>query len=94
MHVRINDYSVDFKPNAYQFISYHKDLPGMVGLTGQLLGKHDINIASMSLGRSSEGGQAMMILSVDQPITQQVIKNYMRLVILIKSTVQLYQYNK
>ena len=28
----------------------------------------------MSLGRSSEGGQAMMILSVDQPITQQVIK--------------------
>ena len=44
------------------------------GLTGQLLGKHDINIASMSLGRSSEGGQAMMILSVDQPITQQVIK--------------------
>ena len=65
----------------------------MVGLTGQLLGKHDINIASMSLGRSSEGGQAMMILSVDQPITQQVIKNYMRLVILIKSTVQLYQYN-
>ena len=67
----------------------------MVGLTGQLLGKHDINIASMSLGRSSEGGQAMMILSVDQPITQQVIKkNYMRLVILIKSTVQLYQYNK
>ena len=46
----------------------------MVGLTGQLLGKHDINIASMSLGRSSEGGQAMMILSIDQPITQQVIK--------------------
>lgn len=72
--VRINDYSVDFKPNTYQFISYHKDLPGMVGLTGQLLGKHDINIASMSLGRSSEGGQAMMILSIDQPITQQVIK--------------------
>jgi len=28
----------------------------------------------MSLGRSSEGGQAMMILSIDQPITQQVIK--------------------
>ncbi|PNZ71061.1 phosphoglycerate dehydrogenase [Staphylococcus croceilyticus] len=71
--VRINDYSVDFKPNAYQFISYHADKPGMVGLTGQLLGKHDINIASMSLGRHSEGGQAMMVLSVDQPVTQEVI---------------------
>ena len=37
--VRINDYSVDFKPNAYQLVSYHGDKPGMVGLTGQLLGR-------------------------------------------------------
>ncbi|UDI78027.1 phosphoglycerate dehydrogenase [Staphylococcus taiwanensis] len=73
--VRINDYSVDFKPNKYQLVSYHGDKPGMVGLTGQLLGKHHINIASMSLGRSTEGGQAMMVLSVDQPITSDIIED-------------------
>ncbi|MGH2134745.1 hypothetical protein ACQ1ZZ_14080, partial [Enterococcus faecalis] len=66
--VRINDYSVDFKPNAYQLVSYHGDKPGMVGLTGQLLGRHNINIASMSLGRNIQGGQAMMVLSIDQPV--------------------------
>ncbi|PTE68010.1 phosphoglycerate dehydrogenase [Staphylococcus devriesei] len=77
--VRINDYSVDFKPNAYQLISYHGDQPGMVGLTGQLLGKHGINIASMSLGRNIEGGQAMMILSVDQPVPFETINELYQL---------------
>ena len=71
--VRINDYSVDFKPNAYQLVSYHGDKPGMVGLTGQLLGRHNINIASMSLGRNVQGGQAMMVLSIDQPVTENII---------------------
>lgn len=71
--VRINDYSVDFKPNAYQLVSYHGDKPGMVGLTGQLLGRQNINIASMSLGRNIQGGQAMMVLSIDQPVTEDII---------------------
>ena len=45
----------------------------MVGLTGQLLGRQNINIASMSLGRNIQGGQAMMVLSIDQPVTEDII---------------------
>lgn len=71
--VRINNFSVDLKPNQYQIISYHNDIPGMVGKTGDLLGKHNINIASMTLGRTKEGGDALMILSVDQPVSQHII---------------------
>lgn len=77
--VRINNYSVDFKPNAYQLVSYHGDKPGIVGLTGQLLGEHHINIASMSLGRNEQGGQAMMVLSIDQPVTEEIIEALYRL---------------
>ncbi|QEX33761.1 phosphoglycerate dehydrogenase [Staphylococcus lugdunensis] len=73
--IRINDFSVDFQPNAYQLITYHNDVPGIIGRTGALLGREQINIASMSLGRNTEGGQAMMIIAVDQPITDKVIQH-------------------
>ncbi|MDT4047964.1 ACT domain-containing protein, partial [Staphylococcus aureus] len=47
--------------------------PGMVGKTGALLGKYNINIASMTLGRTEAGGDALMILSVDQPVSNNII---------------------
>ncbi|ARJ50013.1 phosphoglycerate dehydrogenase [Staphylococcus lutrae] len=70
--VRINDYPVDFKPEHYQLVIHHFDRPGIVGKTGQILGEHDVNIASMHLGRSQLGGDAMMILSIDHPIDEAV----------------------
>ncbi|CAC5595529.1 D-3-phosphoglycerate dehydrogenase [Staphylococcus aureus] len=54
-------------------MSYHNDTPGMVGKTGALLGKYNINIASMTLGRTEAGGDALMILSVDQPVSNNII---------------------
>ncbi|QLK86265.1 phosphoglycerate dehydrogenase [Staphylococcus sp. 17KM0847] len=70
--VRINDYPVDFKPEQYQLVINHTDQPGIVGRTGQLLGQHGVNIASMHLGRKQIGGKAMMILSIDHPIDENV----------------------
>ena len=72
--VRINNFSLDFKPNQYQIVTCHKDKPGIVGHTGNLLSNHGINIASMTLGRNDEGGEALMILSIDQQATDEVIK--------------------
>ncbi|MEL0538678.1 phosphoglycerate dehydrogenase [Staphylococcus debuckii] len=72
--VRINDYPVDFKPAKYQLVINHTDRPGIVGRTGQILGEYDINIASMHLGRAEEGGDAMMIISVDHTVSEDIIK--------------------
>ena len=41
------------------------DKPGIVGLLGTLLAKHNVNIASMSLGRDTAGGRALTVLSLD-----------------------------
>ncbi|MGV3275163.1 phosphoglycerate dehydrogenase [Staphylococcus sp. 11261D007BR] len=70
--VRINDYPVDFKPETYQLVINHQDKPGTVGKTGQILGEHGVNIASMHLGRTQIGGNAMMILSVDHNVEKSV----------------------
>lgn len=72
--VRINDYPVDFKTEKNQLVVNHTDRPGIVGKTGQILGEFNINIASMHLGRTNQGGNALMILSVDHPVTEEVIE--------------------
>ncbi|MDH9160840.1 phosphoglycerate dehydrogenase [Staphylococcus succinus] len=73
--VRINDYPVDFKPEQYQLVVNHTDKPGIVGHTGQILGEYNINIASMHLGRTNQGGNALMVLSIDHPVNEDVINS-------------------
>ena len=43
----------------------NKDRPGIVGWIGSIMGKHGLNIASMSLGRDKAGGQALTVLNLD-----------------------------
>ena len=47
------------------------DAPGVVGSIGTLLGKHNINIARLSLGR--EGRQALAIVQVDELVSPEVL---------------------
>lgn len=43
----------------------NKDRPGIVGHLGTLLGRHKVNIASMSLSRDHAGGHALTTLNLD-----------------------------
>ncbi len=43
----------------------NKDRPGIVGYLGTLMGRHQVNIASMSLSRDMAGGHALTVLSLD-----------------------------
>jgi D-3-phosphoglycerate dehydrogenase len=36
-----------------------------VGYIGTLMGKHQVNIASMSLSRDAAGGKALVVLNLD-----------------------------
>ena len=49
------------------------DAPGFIGRIGSLLGEHGINIGTFNLGRREAGGEAVLLLSVDQPITQDIV---------------------
>jgi D-3-phosphoglycerate dehydrogenase len=43
----------------------NKDRPGIVGYIGTLMGKYNLNIASMCLDRDRIGGQALTVLNLD-----------------------------
>ncbi|HWI40212.1 MAG TPA: NAD(P)-dependent oxidoreductase, partial [Verrucomicrobiae bacterium] len=72
--VRLRDYVMDFTPEPYMLLLAYGDRPGMIGKIGTILGSHDINIASMNLGRREKRGEAMVILSIDTPVPQNVIE--------------------
>ncbi|HEY6252984.1 MAG TPA: phosphoglycerate dehydrogenase [Candidatus Angelobacter sp.] len=44
----------------------NRDVPGVVGKVGTILGRHNVNIANFALGRGDEaGGEAMAVVQVD-----------------------------
>jgi D-3-phosphoglycerate dehydrogenase len=71
--VQINEFWVDVSPGAgYLLICENIDRPGMIGIVGMILGKHDININSMRV--AGERGRAMMVLGLDSAATDEVVK--------------------
>lgn len=46
-------------------VTRHRDAPGVVGRVGTLVGRHDINIGQLHLGRRDRNRDAVMILTLD-----------------------------
>ncbi|MGC9517635.1 MAG: phosphoglycerate dehydrogenase [Methanomicrobiales archaeon] len=77
--VMINGYNVDVKPKGTMMIAKYTDLPGTIGAIGTKLGEHNINIATMQVGRKELGGEAVMVLKVDEKVPQEVINELKKL---------------
>ncbi|CAB4709306.1 unannotated protein [freshwater metagenome] len=71
--ISINDLSIDVEPTNHMLFVSYADRPGVVGSVGALLGNAAINIAGMQVARKRPGGDALMILTVDEPIAQDVV---------------------
>jgi D-3-phosphoglycerate dehydrogenase / 2-oxoglutarate reductase len=73
--VQIDDFELHLPPTpGYLLVTQHVDRPGMIGLVGTLLGEADINISSMQVGRKTRRGNALMLLSVDEPVPASVVE--------------------
>lgn len=60
-------------PSSHMLFTRHRDMPGIIGRLGTLLGEHNVNIASMQVGRRIVRGEAVMALSVDDPIADDLL---------------------
>ncbi len=63
--VQINGSFVEARPEGILLLLENRDRPGIVGQIGTLMGAHNVNIASMSLGRNMQGGRALTVLNLD-----------------------------
>ncbi|MBR3746800.1 MAG: phosphoglycerate dehydrogenase [Selenomonadaceae bacterium] len=71
--VEINNFRVDVDPHARILICPHINRPGVIGMVGTLLAKHKINISGMNVGKTAIEGTSLMVLTVDNPIPQDVL---------------------
>ncbi len=63
--VRLFSQPTEIVPSGVVLLLENKDRPGIVGHLGTLLGRHNVNIASMSLTRDTAGGHALTVLNLD-----------------------------
>ena len=71
--VSVNAFRVEFEPEGHIIYIINKDVPGVVGKVGTLLGDREINIAEYNLARSETGGKAMAVITVDSPLDADTI---------------------
>jgi D-3-phosphoglycerate dehydrogenase / 2-oxoglutarate reductase len=65
------DFDSDFAPNMVYITN--TDKPGFIGALGTIFGNANVNLATFHLGRESQGGNAIALVSVDGPVPDSLI---------------------
>jgi D-3-phosphoglycerate dehydrogenase len=71
--VRVFSQPTEIVPAGVVLLLRNKDRPGIVGYLGTLMGKAQVNIASMSLSRDTAGGYALTVLNLDSVPPPEVL---------------------
>jgi len=69
----IDGFPINVPPSPYMLLTLHRDMPGIIGKIGSLLGSFNVNIASMQVGRKIVRGDAVMVLSIDDPLPEEIL---------------------
>jgi D-3-phosphoglycerate dehydrogenase len=71
--VQIDDFQVDVIPRGMLVVLRNRDVPGVIGRVGTLLGNAGINIAGYHQARVAAGGDALAAISVDARLPGAVL---------------------
>lgn len=63
--VQLGQFHLDAYLDGILMIFTHRDAPGLIGFIGTVLGRRQVNIAQMNVGRIQPGGEAVAILNLD-----------------------------
>jgi D-3-phosphoglycerate dehydrogenase len=72
--IAIDGFRVEAVPQGYFLMLHNRDIPGVVGTVGTLLGQAGINIGGLELGRDRVGGTAISLVEIDQPVPVEVLE--------------------
>jgi len=72
--VEIFGIGIEADLDGHMLYIVNEDAPGFIGRIGTLLGENAINIGTFHLGRRHAGGEAVLLLSLDSAIPQDVLE--------------------
>jgi len=76
---RIGAFRVDVYPRDTLVILTNRDVPGVIGRVGTLLGEAGVNIAEYRQARLAQGGEALAAVSVDGGVGEDVKRRLLEL---------------
>ena len=71
--VEVDGVAIESNPNGHLLFLRNRDVPGVVGRLGTLLGGADVNIAGIHLGRTKSRGDAVSIIRLDSQVPQDAL---------------------
>jgi len=71
--VCIKDIMLETELAPHMLYVSNEDLPGFIGALGTTLGAAGLNIATFSLGRAEEGGEAIALVAIDGPADEATV---------------------
>jgi len=72
--VTIDGYRVEAITRGTLLILLADDKPGLIGNVGKVLGEKGINIAAMTFGRKTAGGEAITVLNIDGALDETTLR--------------------
>jgi D-3-phosphoglycerate dehydrogenase / 2-oxoglutarate reductase len=71
--IQVRDIGMEFEVAPRMLFVRNADKPGFIGKFGMLMGEAGLNIATLNLGRDKPGGEAICIVAIDEPVSDEVM---------------------
>ncbi|MFC7790520.1 phosphoglycerate dehydrogenase [Microbacterium sp. MAHUQ-60] len=71
--VSINGHAIELPIEKHHVVMMYTDRPGIVAVYGQKFGEAGINIAGMQIAREAAGAQALSVLTLDSPVSDELL---------------------
>ena len=72
--IQIKGITIDAEVGRHMLYTTNRDVPGIIGALGGILGRNGVNIANFTLGRTDEGKDAIALLYVDEAVPEPVLE--------------------
>lgn len=69
----IDGFHLEAFPHGHMLVTRNRDVPGVIGSVGTILGQGGVNISRFHLGRRERGGEAIAVIEVDAPPTKETL---------------------
>ena len=71
----IDGFHLEAIPDGHLLVMRNRDVPGVIGKVGTILGENGVNISRFHLGRRERGGEAMAVIEVDAPLSKETLQS-------------------
>ncbi len=72
--IRVGPYPVNVNPRGVLLFVWNRDVPGVIGRVGTLLGNADVNIGEFHQSRDAERGESLSVIGLDAQLPVEVLE--------------------